>query len=132
MSLLDLTCKGHYNTSNPVAFLPQGSTATSVPSKKQKDKVDITRALQVHKCVFSEDSLAILEKATKVQPLLVRSPLKHHSDQWEDTISSAVSLSGTSHTTQSIADADLKESEASCEFHILCATIYLTISHFFT
>lgn len=52
MALVASICQGHHQTSNQVAFLKDGSEALFVSSKKQKDKVDVTRALQIHKCLL--------------------------------------------------------------------------------
>ena len=55
-------CKGHVLTTTPQAFLREGSSSLSVPSKKQTSQVDIVKALQVHKCCFSADTVEKLDK----------------------------------------------------------------------
>ena len=68
MALVGSVCQGHYLTSTPVAFLKDGSEALFVPSKKQKEKVEITRALQIHKIAFTEETLCKLDKGTIYSP----------------------------------------------------------------
>ena len=60
--LLKRECSGHYNLSISQSFLPEGSSATTIPSKRSKSGREILKCVQIHKSVLDTTSLKKLEE----------------------------------------------------------------------